>query len=134
MPNINRLFVLLLSQNDLPSHESSSKSSSPSRAASKRGPKPTTLRKLPPSTRTAVTTSGDNHAGYSRSPELRESHKIAERKRRKDMKEMFDELQDVLPYKRLPKHSKSDILTQCMYHEAVLVSVPSDTALFFLTL
>lgn len=51
---------------------------------------------------------------YSRSPSLRVTHKIAERKRRKEMKDLFEELKDYVPVDRGPKTSKGDILTKAV--------------------
>lgn len=51
-----------------------------------------------------------NKGHFVRTPELKVSHKIAERKRRQEMRDIFDELKTLLPMDQSSKTSKWEIL------------------------
>lgn len=54
---------------------------------------------------------------YSRTPALRNSHKMAERKRRTEMKTLFDILRSQIPASHGSKSSKWEILSKGMFRD-----------------
>ena len=56
--------------------------------------------------------SPEANSPYSRTPALRNSHKIAERKRRTEMKHLFDGLRNQIPASHGSKSSKWEILSK----------------------
>lgn len=65
---------------------------------------------------------------FSRSPELRVSHKLAERKRRKEMRDLFDELREQLPADRGMKASKWEILSKAVDYIQALKTQVTDAS------
>ncbi|TPX55561.1 hypothetical protein PhCBS80983_g05215 [Powellomyces hirtus] len=76
---------------------------------------------LPPTLSNNNSSNSNNHP-YSRSPQLRVVHKLAERKRRKEIKELFDDLKHALPQHSFEstRPSKWELLSKAVEYIASL--------------
>ncbi|KAL8714405.1 MAG: hypothetical protein Q9220_001738 [cf. Caloplaca sp. 1 TL-2023] len=70
--------------------------------------------------------SPDATSPYSRTPALRASHKMAERKRRTEMKFLFDSLRNQIPANHGSKSSKWEILSKASEYIKTLETIKAD--------